>query len=365
MYRTCLFCSRGLGGNEALPAFPVGRALAFDAARGRLWAVCPACRRWNLAPIDERWEAVEGAERLFRDTRLRVQRENVGLCRLADGTRLVRVGEAVPGELAAWRYGGRLVRRRRRLVLGAAAAAAVGIAGVAGLVPSLAALGAGVTGWGAWALWDLRRFLPRWPREGSVVHRVPAAASPAGAEVLVRHRHLRAAYLTRDLGTGAPMLHVPGAELVASISGRATGMRAAGSIHLMLRGGDAERVLGRAMVRRNRRGAPPAWVRAAVDRLADAGSAAAFLAGVARSGAAVGAAWAGTHRALPDEDALALEMALHEETERRALHGELALLRAAWREAEEIAAIADGLAGEPSHVLPPAREPSRGSADVP
>ena len=40
---------------------------------------------------------------------------------------------------------------------------------------------------------------------------------------------------------------------------------------------------------------------------------------------------------------LALEMASHEESERRALEGELNLLEAAWREAEEIAAIADGL----------------------
>jgi hypothetical protein len=40
---------------------------------------------------------------------------------------------------------------------------------------------------------------------------------------------------------------------------------------------------------------------------------------------------------------LALEMALHEESERRALAGELAELEARWREAEEIAQIADSL----------------------
>lgn len=47
---------------------------------------------------------------------------------------------------------------------------------------------------------------------------------------------------------------------------------------------------------------------------------------------------------------LALEMAGHEDTERRALEGELALLEDAWREAEEIAAIADRL------LIPPAIE---------
>ena len=40
---------------------------------------------------------------------------------------------------------------------------------------------------------------------------------------------------------------------------------------------------------------------------------------------------------------LALEMALHEEAERRALEGELWRLERAWKEAEEIAAISDDL----------------------
>ncbi len=46
---------------------------------------------------------------------------------------------------------------------------------------------------------------------------------------------------------------------------------------------------------------------------------------------------------LPKEWRLALEMSLHEDTERRALEGELAELESAWRRAEEIAAIADDL----------------------
>jgi hypothetical protein len=36
-------------------------------------------------------------------------------------------------------------------------------------------------------------------------------------------------------------------------------------------------------------------------------------------------------------------MALHEEAERRALQGELAELERAWRDAEEIAAVADDM----------------------
>lgn len=45
----------------------------------------------------------------------------------------------------------------------------------------------------------------------------------------------------------------------------------------------------------------------------------------------------------PAEVRLALEMAAHEDTERRALEGELAQLEEAWRQAEEIAAIADDM----------------------
>ena len=46
---------------------------------------------------------------------------------------------------------------------------------------------------------------------------------------------------------------------------------------------------------------------------------------------------------LPKEVRLALEMATHEDSERRALEGELSILETAWHDAEEIAAIADDL----------------------
>lgn len=46
---------------------------------------------------------------------------------------------------------------------------------------------------------------------------------------------------------------------------------------------------------------------------------------------------------VPLVDRIALEMAAHEESERKALDGDLEALTAAWREADEIAAIADAL----------------------
>jgi hypothetical protein len=51
--------------------------------------------------------------------------------------------------------------------------------------------------------------------------------------------------------------------------------------------------------------------------------------------------------ALQKVDRLAIEMALQEDAERRAMEGELADLERAWRQAEEIAAIADDLLVEP------------------
>jgi hypothetical protein len=65
-----------------------------------------------------------------------------------------------------------------------------------------------------------------------------------------------------------------------------------------------------------------------------------FIAGLARVWQANGSV--GIHALSPDLR-LALEMALHEETERRAMEGELAALEGEWRLAEEIAAIADNL----------------------
>jgi hypothetical protein len=46
---------------------------------------------------------------------------------------------------------------------------------------------------------------------------------------------------------------------------------------------------------------------------------------------------------LPARVRFALEMVLHEDDERRAMEGELAALEQRWRQAEEIASIADSL----------------------
>src|SRR5215208_1146468 len=142
MYRTCLFCSSALGSNEAVEHFPVGRRLAFDAAKGRLWVVCRKCERWNLTPLEERWEAIEECERAFRATRLRVSTDQIGLARLKEGLELVRIGEPQRPEMAAWRYGDQFGRRRRRqYLMGGGVVLIVGAIVVAG--PMMGVIGAG------------------------------------------------------------------------------------------------------------------------------------------------------------------------------------------------------------------------------
>ena len=72
--------------------------------------ICTRCGRWNLTPLEERWEAIDECERLFRGTRLRMSTDNVGLARFRGGFELVRIGPALLPEIASWRYGARLAR---------------------------------------------------------------------------------------------------------------------------------------------------------------------------------------------------------------------------------------------------------------
>jgi hypothetical protein len=138
VFSTCLFCHGALGRNQLVEAFPVGRRLAFDVERGRLWVVCRSCDNWNLSPLEERWEAVEACERLYRGTPIRVSTENIGLATMSEGTDLVRVGKPLRPEFAAWRYGSRMRKRRLRGMSSMAAQVATDSAAMA--VGSVAAL---------------------------------------------------------------------------------------------------------------------------------------------------------------------------------------------------------------------------------
>ncbi|MBV6520326.1 MAG: hypothetical protein MNPFHGCM_00431 [Gemmatimonadaceae bacterium] len=334
MYTACLFCNKPLGRNESIEAFPVGGRLAFDARMGRLWVVCPRCERWNLTPLEERWEAIEQAERFFRDTRRRVSTDNIGLAKLRDGTTLVRIGEPLRPEFAAWRYGDQFGRRRRRQMLMAGA----GLTGVGALIAGGVAAGVSIGGFG-WMIGQAMTTLIH----GSPDSVVATIRTANQGVVQVRRRHL--------------------AETVIG-PGEAGGL----SIDLRFRNGaghfegrEAERIAAIVVPKVNRYGGNRGLIAAAVQEIEAMGSADAFLRRLAKLAATTArplqprrrSRWWGSASsreiakhglfALPGRQRLALEMALHEEAERRAMQGELDLLEEAWREAEEIAAISDSL----------------------
>src|SRR5436190_7270700 len=181
MYATCLFCQKDLGRNESFETFPVGQRLAYDAAKGRLWVVCTHCERWNLTPLEERWEAIEQAETLYRDTRRRVSTENIGLAKLRDGTELVRIGEPLRPEFAAWRYGDQFGRRRRRQML----IAGGGVTAFGAIVVGGAVAGVGVGGFGWMAMKAMQTII-----HGSPERIVATIQTEKAGIVKVRRRHL-------------------------------------------------------------------------------------------------------------------------------------------------------------------------------
>jgi hypothetical protein len=294
------------------------------------------CARWNLAPIEERWEPVETAEKLFRDARLRVQSENVGIAQLPGGTRLVRVGSAVPGELAAWRYGTQLLRRRKRyLVTGG-----LGIAATVAFYGGMAAAGTGMFG-----LWMAGTFVES-RRQQKVVHRI-GGSDEKGEHAVIRKWHLEGINLDRPSFGDDIEVHVRDGHRKKP-RGWDGKVRRESPDMLVVSGADARALLARAMVHVNRKGATPAMLEEANRRLASVDSPERVLHIAAQHGAALGKRAGQQPYLMKDTDSLVLEMALNEESERRALEGELTTLTAAWREAEEIAAIADALPGEAS-----------------
>jgi hypothetical protein len=362
MFATCLTCHRHLGVNQEIPTFPVGERLAFDAERGRLWVVCTHCGGWNLSPLEDRWEAIEACERLFRATRLRYSTANIGIAQLPSGLQLVRIGKALQPEIAAWRYGRHFHwPRRAGVALVSAPGRAAQLVGQA-----VAAVGRFVPG--------LRfRYDPStWLR----IHRqrdriIDAVPLEGGSRALIRYRHLEDAELIRPSRSESWRLTVKHEQGVLVLSG-AAGLRTAGKMLTALNGSSVS----------------ADQVQAAVRRLDDAGHWDDYFARMAAL--ALRTSWGRfpdaprnvpvlppgssqteqlalylTNRSfwgrgvigseprtllprLPIVDRLALEMAANEDTERRALEGELVELLAAWREAEEIAAIADSLLDERS-----------------
>jgi hypothetical protein len=338
MYSTCLVCNQSLGDNDVVEHFPIGRRLAFDAVKGRLWVVCSHCGQWNLTPLEERWEAIEECERAFRGTLVRVSTDNVGLARLADSTELIRIGAPLRPEFAAWRYGHKLTRRlRQKRVMAGAGIAAAAVTGIA-LGPTIApALTMGAISIVVFP--GLTTVMGVVPMVGVLAvrdyiehDRVVARVGHEHSILTVRAKHLRDIEFHMGRDEDSAVLAVQHDQGWAEFHG-----------------GSAIRATARVISGANRFGGSDASVQDAVRHIEDAGDATGYLATTARKNAWRSGRFTSllnTYRGLgalklSGTERLALEMAVHEENERRALEGELAALEDAWREAEEIAAISD------------------------
>jgi hypothetical protein len=311
VYSTCLFCHGSLGSNQVIEQLPIGRRLAFDSALGRLWVVCAKCRRWNLTPIEERWEAIQDCERRYRNARVRTSTDQIGLARLSEGLELVRIGAPPRAELAAWQYVDVFRRRRQRAIALTAVAATV-------------AFGAGV----AWlaAVASAQVLIQLTVQTAVNVGRGPAVrvARPDGKRLVLAGG---------DLSTLSIEPRTPDAPLTLTFKrDRFWSEPSQYTYH----GEHAERTLRPILARLNRFSGRPAEVALAVEQLNREGDP------LAPDHQRFGKKSI-TVKTLYPVDRLAFEMSLAERDEQRLLAGELASLTDAWREAEEVAAIADNL----------------------
>ncbi|HKP27781.1 MAG TPA: hypothetical protein VJU15_00165 [Gemmatimonadales bacterium] len=333
MYRSCLFCHHPLGTNQVLEQSPAGQRFAFDQARGRLWVICLHCRRWNLTPFEDRWEVIEQGERLFRDTHLRLSTANIGLARLGDGTDLIRIGKPLRPEFAAWRYGRQFLARRPAHVLHTL--------GVVGVLASPLALGAlfgpmaplALAGAAALATWRRAR-KPAFRVDLTQHEDIRLSATQVDRAELISDR-------TAEDGWAILVDHL---EAESSL-GRGLQDRFAGDV-AVLTGRQARTVATFVLPRLNPGGGTVLEVAEAVRWLEAAGGPGRAFREFANSRNVRPtldlnkATFATMHPAVR----LALEMAIHEDEERRLMYGELSVLEVAWRREERLAAIIDRIA---------------------
>jgi len=323
MFRRCLVCSTPFPANEILEHFPNGERVAFDPSKGRLWAVCRECKRWSLAPIEERWEALEELEKIVRDrAKLLSQTDNIALLR-SGPLELVRVGRANLNEQAWWRYGKELAKRRKSYKT----------------LTTAGAVGAGAAIWGgmatggmgfiaAWILWDkLPGRIPdaaRWFRFGSDAWRGRARCPKCG------HVFDLVPYRTRS---DLILLHPQEGE-PTDLAYRCPRCRDYREGGLHLQGPEAERTLKKVLAYHHFEGATQRTVSDATRLIQEAGSPSGLTRILLKDGRRLGD--------LGRTGGIALEIAANESFEQRLLELELAELEAHWRTEEELASIIDG-----------------------
>jgi hypothetical protein len=256
----------------------------------------------------------------------------------------VRVGSPQRPEMAAWRYGDQFGRRRtRRLALygavGAVAAGAIVLGPVMGVIA-----GGGFSGWNIALqlnnLYQQRRVRARIPVPESTTP-LPLRAAQLNRVSIVPDR---LGWALRVPFEAPPVTHVTDERFLAWKS-----IKAGKEYEVTVTGDDAIRAAAQLLPALNASGAGRKQVESAVHIIENAGTPGALFGRY--TGRQPAARWSSNSSTdightlghLPRDVLLALEMSTHEESERRALEGELALLEAAWKGAEEIAAIADDM----------------------
>lgn len=316
MFRRCGFCNTAFDGDGGPSGLGVGRRIAFDEWKGRLWVVCPRCSRWNLTPFDDRLERIEAVARAAQAGRIAASTDQVALIRW-EKYDFVRVGKPPRVEIATWRYGERLRNRQRERmkVVVPLTVAAIGL----GIAANVAAGG----GFGV-LVWNIHRAVD-WVYLRIVgSRRIPLIESPicarCGSIMELRARHVQHARVVpdahADMGVllSCPRCHQEGAQITGS---EAVQVLRQGLTYLnLVRGGrrraeDAAREVDRV-------GGPDSLLRDVAQREL-------------------------TLRSLRPERGLAFEMAVDERAEVEELEQQ-------WREAEEIADIADGTLGSSTEV---------------
>ena len=323
MFQRCLVCHTPFPSNETLEHFPLGIRVAFDPGKGRLWAVCRECKRWTLAPIEERWEALEELERIVQDrARLLSQTDNIALLRY-ERLEIVRVGRANLAEQSWWRYGTELAKRRKNYkALSAAGAIGAGAAIWGGMATG------GLSFVAAWILWDkLPGTIPeaaRWFRFGGDVWRGRARCHRCG------YTFRRLSYRRR----GELILRHTGEMEPTGIRYRCPRCREHREGGLHLDGREAEHTLRRALAYHHFEGASERTVTSATRLIQEAGTPTELARILLRDGKRLGS--------LGRTGGIALEIAANEASEQRLLELELNELELHWEREEELAAIIDG-----------------------
>lgn len=322
VYTHCLVCHAPFPENDTLENLPRGMRIAFDPVRGRLWAVCGHCKRWSLAPIEERWEALDELEKLVTDrSRLLSQTDNIALLR-AGKLDVVRVGQANLTEEAWWRYGRELMDRRQRFKKVSLVGTAAGAAAVGGWVTG------GVGLFAAWFIWENApgtvTDAARWLRFGSAAWRG-------------RERCDNCGHVFRSLPFGdrsrIRFRSRPEDEALALQQRCPTcGAREDGGLEI--RGPDAERTLRRVLAYHHFAGASENRVVSATRLIEEFGNPRDLALALVKGGKRLGD--------LDRTRAIALEIAANESSEQRLLELELSQLEKHWRREEELAGIIDG-----------------------